>query len=50
MDEMKGRFAQILSLKVPDEQTRLLANTMLHVKGITPVKIRADSQRPRFKM
>ena len=33
-DEMKGRFAQILPAKEPDEQTRLLARTMLQVKGV----------------
>ena len=50
MDSMTGRFAQILSPKVPDEQTRLLAKTMLQVKGITPARVGAGSQRPRFKM
>ena len=31
---MKGRFAQILPLKVPDEKTRLVARAMLQVKGV----------------
>jgi hypothetical protein len=34
MDEMKGQFAQILSPKVPDDEMRLLAKTMLKVKGV----------------
>jgi hypothetical protein len=34
MDEMKGRFAQILSPKVPDDEMRLLAKTMLKLKGV----------------
>jgi hypothetical protein len=39
MDGMTGRFAQILSPKVPDEQTRLLAKTMLKVKGSKVIKL-----------
>jgi hypothetical protein len=34
LDSMKGRFAQMLPPKAPDEQTRLLAQTMLKVKGV----------------
>lgn len=33
LDEMKGRFAQILPPKVPDEKMRLVARAMLKVKG-----------------
>ncbi len=50
IDQMKGRFAQILPPKVVDEQMRLLAEAMLTVKGITPAKIRSGSKRPRFRM
>src|ERR1017187_5741765 len=35
MDKMEGRFAQILPPKVPDDKMRLLAQTMLQVKGVT---------------
>ncbi len=34
MDEMKGRFAQLLPTKVPDAAMRDLALTMLKVKGV----------------
>lgn len=34
MDEMKGRFAQLLPTKVSDDATRALAKTMLKVKGV----------------
>lgn len=34
MDEMKGRFAQILSPKVPDDGLREVARAMLKVKGV----------------
>lgn len=34
MDEMKGRFAQLLPTKVPDAAMRELARTMLKVKGV----------------
>jgi len=33
-DEMKGRFAQILPTKVPDEGLREVAKAMLKVKGV----------------
>ena len=33
MDEMKGRFAQILPSKIPDDAMRDLAKAMLQVKG-----------------
>ena len=50
IDQMKGRFAQILPPKAVDEQMRAVAEAMLTVKGITPAKIRSGSKRPRFKM
>jgi hypothetical protein len=34
MNEMKGRFAQLLSNKVPDAAMRTLAKAMLKVKGV----------------
>ena len=39
MDKMTGRFAQILSPKVPDEPTQELVKTMLKVKGAKTVKL-----------
>src|ERR1039458_1415315 len=34
MDEMKGRFAQLLPTKIPDAQLREVAKVMLKVKGV----------------
>ena len=34
MDEMKGRFAQILPTKAPDAELREVARAMLKVKGV----------------
>ena len=45
MDKMTGRFAQILPPKVPDAEMRLLAQTMLQVKG---VKFAQSGNRPRL--
>jgi len=39
MDNMEGRFAQILSPKVPDEQGKLLAQAMLKMKQAKMVKL-----------
>ena len=36
MDEMKGRFAQLLPTKVPDAAIRDVAKAMLKVKGVEP--------------
>jgi hypothetical protein len=47
MDGMTGRFAQILSPKVPDEQMRLLAKTMLKVKGSKVIKLMPQKPRSR---
>ena len=41
MDRMEGRFAQILPPKVADDQMRLLAKTMLKVKGVNVAKLGA---------
>ena len=38
MDKMEGRFAQILPPKLADDQMRLLAKTMLKVKGVNLTK------------
>ena len=38
MDKMEGRFAQILPPKLADAQMRLLAKTMLEVKGVNSTK------------
>jgi hypothetical protein len=37
MDEMKGRFAQVLPTKVPDDGIRAVAKAMLKVKGVGQV-------------
>jgi len=34
IDEMKGRFAQLLPTKVPDTATRDLAKAILKIKGV----------------
>jgi hypothetical protein len=39
MDEMKGRFAQILSPKVPDKEAQALAKAMLGVKHAKVVRL-----------
>jgi hypothetical protein len=45
MDQMKGRFAQILPPKVPDDAMRDLAKVMLKVKG---VKVAQPGNAPRL--
>ena len=45
MDEMKGRFAQLLPTKVPDDGLRLIAKAMLKVKG---VKFAQSGKSPRL--
>ena len=45
MDQMKGRFAQILPPKVPDAQLREVAKVMLKVKG---VKVAQAANAPRL--
>jgi hypothetical protein len=37
---MEGRFVQILLPAAPNSEMRLLAQTMLKVKGVTPAKSR----------
>jgi hypothetical protein len=48
-DEMKGRFAQILPPKVPDAQTRLVAQAMLKVKGAIPAQRGTTPRLPRSR-
>jgi hypothetical protein len=45
LDKIEGRFAQILPPKVADDQMRLLAKTMLKVKGVNVAK---TGNRPRL--
>jgi hypothetical protein len=45
MDEMKGRFAQLLPTKVPDDELRQIAKAMLKVKG---VKFAQSTHAPRL--
>jgi hypothetical protein len=49
MDEMKGRFAQLLPTKVPDEGIREVAKVMLKVKGVTQARGGAGSRLPRSR-
>jgi hypothetical protein len=45
MDEMKGRFAQLLPTKVPDDGLREVAKAMLKLQG---VKFAQSGQAPRL--
>ena len=47
LDKIEGRFAQILPPKVADDQMRLLAKTMLKVKGVNVAKPGATVRLPR---
>jgi hypothetical protein len=47
LDKMEGRFAQILSPKVPDQETQALAQAMLQVTGAKTVRLGKQSRRPR---
>jgi hypothetical protein len=49
MDELKGRFAQILPTKVPDAQTRLVAQAMLKLKGAMPAQRGTTPRLPRSR-
>jgi hypothetical protein len=49
MDKMTGRFAQILPPKVPDAEMRLLAKTMLKVKGVNIAKPGRTVRLPRSR-
>ena len=47
LDKIEGRFAQILPPKVADDQMRLLAKTMLKVKGVNVAKTGTTVRLPR---
>jgi hypothetical protein len=49
MDEMKGRFAQILSPKVPDDGLREVAKAMLKVKGVDRASAGTTPRLPRSR-
>jgi hypothetical protein len=49
MDQMTGRFAQILPTKVPDAAMRELAKVMLKVKGVAPGTTGKASRPPRSR-
>jgi hypothetical protein len=49
LDKMEGRFAQILPPKAPDAKMRLLAQTMLQVKGVTVAKPGQTVRLPRTR-
>ncbi|HAO78373.1 MAG TPA: hypothetical protein DCQ92_05225 [Verrucomicrobia subdivision 3 bacterium] len=49
MDKMTGRFTQILPPKVADDQMRLLAKTMLKVKGVNVAKPGRTVRLPRSR-
>ena len=49
MDEMKGRFAQILPMEVPDEGIQEVARAMLRVKGVAQAKPGAIPRRTRSR-
>jgi len=48
-DEMKGRFAQILPSKVPDDAMRDLAKLMLKVKGVCRATAGKSPRLPRSR-
>lgn len=49
MDEMKGRFAQLLPTKIPDTAMRDLAKAMLKVKGVGRALAAANPRLPRSR-
>ena len=49
LDKMEGRFAQILPPKLADDQMRLLAKTMLKVKGVKTAKPVGTPRLPRSR-
>jgi hypothetical protein len=49
MDEMKGRFAQLLPTKVPDDGIRQVAKAMLKVKGAGRAMPGATPRLPRSR-
>jgi len=49
MDEMKGRFAQLLPTKIPDTAMRDLAKAMLKVKGVGRALAASNPRLPRSR-
>ena len=49
LDKIEGRFAQILPQKIPDQEMRLLAQTMLKVKGVKTAKPGRTVRLPRSR-
>ena len=49
VEEMKGRFAQILSPKVTDAQMREVAKAMLKVKGVMSARPASGPRLPRSR-
>jgi hypothetical protein len=49
MDEMTGRFAQLLPTKPPDQGIREVAKAMLKVKGVGQAKGGANPRLPRSR-
>ena len=49
LDKIEGRFAQILPPKLADAQMRLLAKTMLKVKGVNVAKPGTTVRLPRSR-
>ena len=49
IDEMKGRFAQLLPTKVPDDATRDLAKATLNVNGVGRATPGTIPRLPRFR-
>ena len=49
MDKMEGRFAQILSPKLPTEEHRALAHAVLKVKGVNVAKLGKTVRLPRSR-
>jgi hypothetical protein len=47
MDEMKGRFAQILPANAPDDATRLVAKAILKVRGVKSGRTGRGRRLPR---
>ena len=48
-EKMEGRFAQLLPSKVPDAQTRLVAQALLKVKGVNVAKPGTTVRLPRSR-
>jgi hypothetical protein len=49
MDEMRGRFAQLLPPKIPDTAMRDLAKAMLNSKGVSRATQGASARLPRSR-